>query len=40
MDKKIQKLLYRSFEEKLNEKEREQLEKAMRDSGELQRKGS
>jgi hypothetical protein len=37
MDKKILKLLYRSFDDELNEKERERLEKAMMESKELQR---
>jgi hypothetical protein len=36
MDKKILKLLYRSFDDELNEKEREQLEKALKKSKELQ----
>ena len=36
MDKKILKLLYRSFDDELNEKEREQLEKALKESKELQ----
>ena len=37
MDKKILKLLYRSFDDELNEKELEQLEKALEQSEELQR---
>jgi anti-sigma factor RsiW len=37
MDNKILKLLYRSFDDELNEKEREQLEKAMKESKELQK---
>jgi hypothetical protein len=37
MDKKILKLLYRSFDDKLNEKDRKQLEKAMKESKELQK---
>lgn len=35
MDKKILKLLYRSFDEKLKPKEKEQLEKAMENSSAL-----
>ena len=37
MDKKILRLLYRSFDDELNEKERRQLEKAMEESEELQK---
>ena len=37
MDKKILKLLYRSFDDELNEQEREQLEKALKESKELQK---
>jgi len=37
MDKKILKLFYRSFDDKLNEKDREKLEKAMKESKELQK---
>jgi hypothetical protein len=37
MDKKILKLLYRSFDDELNEKEREQLENALKESKELQK---
>ncbi len=36
MDKKILKLLYRSFDDELNEKERKQLEKALKEYKELQ----
>ncbi len=36
MNKTILKLLYRSFDDELNEKEREQLEKALKESKELQ----
>ena len=35
MDKKILKLLYRSFDEALNEEEKEQLEKALKECEEL-----
>ena len=37
MDKKILKLLYRSFDDELNGKERKQLEEAMKESKELQK---
>ena len=37
MDKKILKLLYRSFDDELNEKERKKLEEAMKESKELQK---
>jgi hypothetical protein len=37
MDKKILKLLYRSFDDELKEKERKQLDKAMKESKELQK---
>ena len=36
MDKKILKLLYRSFDDELNKKERDKLEKALKKSKELQ----
>jgi len=37
MDKKILKLLYRSFDDELNGKERKQLEEAMKESKKLQK---
>lgn len=37
MDKKILKLLYRSFDDDLDEKEQEQLEKALEESTEVQK---